>query len=581
MLGRVPPLPASIKHGLLYPWPLTAKWRTTGSMDCELGQGYIAFPPAQLEPFILAPTKVTINGNAFCNRIDSSDDDQPNLLAVLVLAWSYILTARLMELQGGDVAMIDYTDNTAPLHDGNDHSSVIVVSVGNLGSRSVRWFEAILASGSGYQVTLRRDLSFGRHAPWAFSLATSGPHFAIQREEGYKKNEGWAYTPLASYEAIQSLRDFSNRSGVSIHQLHAALATALVIPSHEYFGVDVSLPRPTSGGLSESSAKLEAGELDQLFNDLPYFITLSCTNRVIASSLCGVFWNPHVPSNLVGPWLQPLLELEETQFDRNAPGRFAETLAVICARRAPNIAFLCLGATISGLMPEVLSRAMTGKPPLERHAYAWTGVPQSFMDLAGEGPYYETHLAEKYIRRSDCWRLRYLPTNVTDGIHFGDTPMTPWEPPGHGLLKYSPLRVRLHSSCKRHDITYEGATWNWGDGRILAGDMGKNMIIPHTYKDFQPRREPDVEHDLQAPPDAYNASEVATATVFKWVLHQSSYRPPEAAYADPWLSESILSSSSSESATNEPTTATDPVDEKGISPTTSETSILFPWDDSF
>jgi hypothetical protein len=87
------------------------------------------------------------------------------------------------------------------------------------------------------------------------------------------------------------------------------------------------------------------------------------------------------------------------------PGRYAEVLAIICARRAPNIAFLSIAATISGLAPKIWDQVRSGQPPLERHAFAWTGVPQSFMDIAGKGRYSEVRFSKEYIRRSDCWRL--------------------------------------------------------------------------------------------------------------------------------------------------------------------------------
>ena len=67
---------------------------------------------------------------------------------------------------------------------------------------------------------------------------------------------------------------------------------------------------------------------------------------------------------------------------QDAPGCYTEVPAMIRARRAPKLAFLSIGATISGLTSTILEQIKTGQPPLERHAYAWTGVPQSFKDWA-------------------------------------------------------------------------------------------------------------------------------------------------------------------------------------------------------
>ena len=46
---------------------------------------------------------------------------------------------------------------------------------------------------------------------------------------------------------------------------------------------------------------------------------------------------------------------------------------MISARRAPNFAYLSVGAAISGLTSKILEQVLTGQPPLERHAFAWIG----------------------------------------------------------------------------------------------------------------------------------------------------------------------------------------------------------------
>ena len=340
-------------------------------------------------------------------------------------------------------------------------------------------------------------------------------------------------TPLTSYQALQSLIDFGNRCGVSSHQLHAALATALLFPTLNHLRVDPALPRPAAGRPKSHPGKLGDEVLDQLFDELPYYITLSCGGDVINSSLCGVFWNPHIPSNLASPWLQPLLDLEKTKACQSAPGRYNEILAVISARRAPNIAYLSVGAAISGLTSKILEQVVTGQPPLERHAFAWTGVPQSFMDLAGEGEYYETHSSRSYIRRSDCWRLRKLPPIVDDDLHYVAGPFMPWAPPGYGLLKNCPLRVQVHKHCERHALAYEGSEWCFSNELALEGDLGRDIATPHISQD-RPFGRPDVAPDLQFYGNESTSIE-ATRASFRWVLDNGEGKSPEEAYKDEWL----------------------------------------------
>ncbi|KAI4286748.1 MAG: hypothetical protein L6R35_003998 [Caloplaca aegaea] len=394
MLGRVPPIPDRARYGLLKPSPLASTWRVTGSEDCEVDGKPVQIPPVQLRLFISTPTKVTLDGNSFRKWIEFDGDDQPNFLAIITLAWSYILSARLVELQGRDGSMITYTETTAPLCRGDERLSSFPVDVGNVDSRKIRWFAAILAPGSGFQVISHQEDGHSYHSPWAFSLATQKSYFHIRPGNDYQDLEVSGRTPLNSYEALHSLVDFCNREGVSNHQLHAAFATALLFPTHNYLNVHPALPHPTAGNPSSSSTKPSCEDADQLYNDLPYYITLGCGGDIINSTLCGVFWNPQVPSNLASPWLQPLMDLKGMKSMQSTPGCYAEVLAMICARRAPNVAFLSIGAATSGLTSTILEQVKTGQPPLERHAYAWTGVPQSFMDFAGEGKYYETHCSQ-------------------------------------------------------------------------------------------------------------------------------------------------------------------------------------------
>ena len=206
---------------------------------------------------------------------------------------------------------------------------------------------------------------------------------------------------------------------------------------------------------------------------------------MIISSLCGVFWNPYIPSNLFSPWLQPLLDLKKTGVCTSAPGRYNEILAVMSARRAPNIAYLSVGAAISGLTSTVLEQVLTGQPPLERHAFAWTGV----------GPF------------------------------------TPWAPPGYALWKNCPLRVQIHRNCERHALAYKGSTWCFSNGLLLEDDLGRDSVIPYISKD-RLSEDPSVSHDLPFLANEDTSIE-ATRASFRWVLDNSEGRPPEDAYKDP------------------------------------------------
>ena len=532
MLGRVPPIPDRTSYGLVESFPLESKWHITGSKDCEASGKAMQFPSVQLRLLIRAPTKVTLRGDSFRAWTECEGNDQPNLLAVLVPAWSYILSARLVELQGQDGSRIVYTKTTAPLYQSDEIVSSFPLDVGDVDPRIIRWFTAVLAPGRGFRVALLQENKYSHYAPWEISLVAPESRFSIRCRQGRRNLDMSGHTPLTSHEALRSLIGLCNRHGVSKNQLHAALATALLLPTHNYLNLDPTLPFPRAPNSGFRPAKLCKKDPDQLFNDLPYYITLSCGGEIINSSLCGVFWNPLVPSNLASPWLQPLWDLKQMSGVQDAPGQYAEVIALMCARRAPNIAFLSIGAAISGLTSTILSQVSTGQPPLERHAYAWTGVPQSFMDIAGEGRYYEMCSSTAYIRRSDCWRLRKLPPVVDDDLHYGIGPFTPWEPPGYALLKNCPLRVQAHKDCDRHTVTYNGSTWRFQDGCKLDANMGRDLVNPHVFP--KPLSERELSHNLRIL-DNEDTSIDATIASFRWVLDNGEGSPPEDAYKDLWL----------------------------------------------
>ena len=131
MLGRVPPLPDRITHSLIKQISLEPKWYISGSNGCEASGKLSQIPPVQLHWLTENPTKVALDGNSFHVWSEPHSYDQSNLLAILVLAWSYILSARLMELQGQDESCLVYTQSRAPLYRANENMSGFSLDLGN------------------------------------------------------------------------------------------------------------------------------------------------------------------------------------------------------------------------------------------------------------------------------------------------------------------------------------------------------------------------------------------------------------------------------------------------------------------
>lgn len=134
-----------------------------------------------------------------------------------------------------------YTRIIAPLYESDEIVFSFSMDVGDVDSRIVRWFMVVLASSRGFRVALL-DNTDDQHASWEISLVALESPFNIQCEEGCRDLEISDHTPLTSHETLQSLIDLCNRYDVSHYQLHATLATTLLLSTHNYLNLDSILP---------------------------------------------------------------------------------------------------------------------------------------------------------------------------------------------------------------------------------------------------------------------------------------------------------------------------------------------------
>ena len=207
---------------------------------------------------------------------------------------------------------------------------------------------------------------------------------------------------------------------------------------------------------------------------LPHFMTLSTNTWGMRSTLCGTFFNPDIPCNLVSAWLNPAFAiidplLKESNMDK---------LAVVLGRRQPRLASLWLGAIIMGVAKSELRDLKNGLSALDLHAAAWTESIQSFITL--EPGNHDGQL----IRREDECRLLFI-TAADD--RYRRAPTSPWRPFGTSLICDTELEVQQHVQCKCHCFEYEAWHWRLADGRDFP-DYGINRSFgddgAYGYKTF-------------------------------------------------------------------------------------------------
>ena len=134
----------------------TSIWGSTKA-DCPSGIPQF-HQTLEVEVGTTEPTALSISSN----DADKSPHKHPfrrddNYLAILILAWTYILSARWAETMSGSCTM-SYTEaKSASLEDlseQNDNEGVFEISLENAGIQEARWWAAILALGQGWHARM-------------------------------------------------------------------------------------------------------------------------------------------------------------------------------------------------------------------------------------------------------------------------------------------------------------------------------------------------------------------------------------------------------------------------------------------
>lgn len=375
-----------------------------------------------------------------------------NCIAVFVLGWSYILSARLIELRRKTTEdKVVYTDDIAHWNPGleNDKDGCFELDIGCDNIAEVRWWAAILVGGRGWQATLSRgDETY--FAPWEYHLDSSP--FKL-RHYAELSSPVPNLEPPTSSESQEYLLNLATRYD-AFDQLICALAATMALPMHNRFGASVSLPRPVSGNSSRQNTETIYSDRIPSFAEIPKYMAFSATSGLLASCLLGTFWEQGVPCNLASEWLEPAMEeITSTLSNSNQP------LPIIWAMsdRRPKLAPLWLGAAITGLLPRIFQVSRSFLPTIYLEAVTWTASPQSFMDPPNHRRVNARKIGDRtVISREDEFRLLFLTDTLSET--FATPPLCPYAPFGEVDIQNTSLEVRLHSSCD-HRLVYR--SWEW------------------------------------------------------------------------------------------------------------------------
>ncbi|KAK3371928.1 hypothetical protein B0H63DRAFT_503369 [Podospora didyma] len=335
-----------------------------------------------------------------------------NRIAVLALAWAYILSARWAETLPG-ICSVAYGRECAAVYDSlSEKEDAIVVDIGNAGPDQARWWAFILMPGQGWCATM----TFGNEtfvSPWSIRLESDQRFVLSSSTKAVSSFPPFPPAPSFS-DASRFITRFCLRHGIA-DQSRAALAAVLLFPC---MGRGQTLQLPIAPA-----------------------VVGYCYTRGLRPMLLSVFYEPSIECNAVSAWLQGSLAAISERA-RHAPlvqGR-------MLMDRSPEVSLLWLGVTVLGLQKDLLKEVGRGHVPIDLHAAAWSGTTQTFLQLP-------TSRLPRRIHRHT--RL----------------PLAQWKPCGSTPLEDTDLEVRNHAGCEGHRLWYQGFEWDVRQG--FADDAGR------------------------------------------------------------------------------------------------------------
>lgn len=476
----------------------------------------------QLEVAVKDPVLLSISDLAPTDSYSTSwFSSQNDYVTILVLAWTYILSARWTEVMS-PACSLTYTDSLAEHYDAatrsNNSQHFIVLDIGPASPKEVRWWAAILAKGQGWQASIRSSLL----SPWSVRIESNSQFLLYPKTN----TSDWKDSTSTFSEALGFLSRFCTRHNI-VDQSHAALSAVLLLP--HMAGKTLQLPSPNFG---PQKASIE-GPIDSLHDYLlpqatlkgrylDRLLTLSCNTKGIRPLLLSVFYDPSIECNAVTPWLQGTLAAIES-----LAGEKLSIFGRMCMERRPEVACIWLGSAILGLQSKLLQDVKYGQIPIDLNSAAWTGTIQSFIQQPVSRPL----TVNGYIQRADECRLLFL----CQSRNHTRTPICQWKPFGKTPKDDVDLEVKVHENCKGHGLQYQAFVWDCIEGELKLPSLQQ---CPHgiqgqpSIQEFQ-CTVPIMWKGLNREKEAI--SENATRNIFSWLRSDGYARCEKAICKHEWF----------------------------------------------
>ncbi|KAF6825153.1 hypothetical protein CPLU01_10441 [Colletotrichum plurivorum] len=517
LFSQHPALPVGVgidQYGLV---KASSTWTFVGGA-CDTPEFHQTF---QVFPSVHKPTKTVIFDDRDLELPIGEDDEH---LIVLVHAWAYVLSARWTKIVASASPM-EYTASHASWaadqrpHKATDGSRLVTVELGsNLTDDAARWWTAVLAPGVGWKAAIPGEQYRGL-SPW--SVTHEDSKYAIILN-GPRNLAGTCGSTTAPFEAaLQYINDYC-----ALHRAHeksrAALAAALQLPLANLERRTILLHAPRACPVrraDETAPAVLDSQNDGLVHQMDILLTLSINVQGMRSLLGSVFYEPGIPANACGAWLQGTMAVLKSKEADSLP-----VLARMFCDRRPHISYLWLGGIVTGAHKDFLrsNLHLIGLKRIDLHAATWTGTLHSFI----QEPTTPVQPGSKCISRADKCRLIFLTQEPPRDI----PPIFPYPPLGETAIQDADLDVQLHAHCPhQHRLRFVPITWNCADGTTNVQEAGQ---LPQVHRSVdtdgcQGGESEPIEVDYGWLDRERDTSESVTRNLFTWMRDMDGFTVAE------------------------------------------------------
>ncbi|KAE9363288.1 hypothetical protein N431DRAFT_524214 [Stipitochalara longipes BDJ] len=426
-----------------------SRWKTSQE-SCDLpsfDQDFFV-PIASDRPIIINISEQPNSATAFFPCFIQDDDH----VALLVLAWTYILSARWAEIIPG-ASSLEYTEfeakwdiETNSAEKASTDPKMVVVDLGDVDDGAARWWAAIISLEGGWKASISSDKGHILNSPW-YTKPKSEHRFSLSRSTKFQQLPT-QYLAASFSTALRYLSSYCELHDI-FEQMHAALAATLLLPVAKFDNRNIRLPIPRIRWKNNTTKNRiwTAPLWSENLNQLDRLLTMSCNAVGVKALLNSIFFEPGVKCNIYEAWLQRTFTFLNSDIiqDQNS-------LLRVLIRRDPSLGFLWLGAFVIGAQARALQEARVGWWKIDLHVAAWTGTLMSFI----QEPVSPLLPQAQQVLRADEGRLMYL----SHDLPYTVPPLFPFAPFGSTALTDTNLDVRLHAKCgTSHFLEYKSLTW--------------------------------------------------------------------------------------------------------------------------